>query len=123
MLVNYTDTTWKIIRGFPNKGLVNFQGFSSIVEHFWNFNSRTLIINAHPVTCLWKLRSRRARSSIIALVRRSSAMTAGRFSSSLMRAPIRAPMLDNTSVNQSLLKEHSKITNYTIHKQNDQSLS
>lgn len=41
-------------------------------------------------TCLWKLSSRRALSSMVALVRKSPAREPGRFSSSAMRWVIRA---------------------------------
>lgn len=41
-------------------------------------------------TCLWKLSSRRALSSMVALVRKSPARDPGRFSSSAMRWVMRA---------------------------------
>lgn len=47
------------------------------------------------ITCLWKLSSLRALSSMVALVRRSPAREPGRFSSSWIRWAIRACSLHN----------------------------
>lgn len=48
-------------------------------------------------TCLWKLSSRRALSSMVALVRKSPARDPGRFSSSAMRWVMRACSLTEKS--------------------------
>lgn len=56
-------------------------------------------------TCLWKLSSRRALSSMVALVRRSPARDPGRFSSSAIRWVMRACSLGENTASWVLFKQ------------------